>query len=244
MDYDLKNILVIDIETISCVEEYGLLEERLQKQWDKKSSTFKDADLKSSSELFGEKAGIYAEFGKVVTIAVGFYILDEENDTVGLRIKAFAGHDEALVLNDFKNLLETKFDQEKLLLCAHNGKEFDFPYLCRRMLVNGITIPSILDIGGKKPWEVKHIDTMELWKFGDRKSYTSLELLASLFNVSSSKDQIDGSMVTSVYYKEKDLLSIAKYCMEDVAVTSQIFLKLNNKHNFDTQNINYLPITL
>ena len=243
MDYDLKNILVLDIETISCVEQYGQLGERLKKQWDKKSSTFKDADVKSSSELFEEKAGIYAEFGKVVTIAIGFYIIDDENDKIGLRVKAFAGHEEASLLKDFKNLLEEKFDQQNLLLCAHNGKEFDFPYLCRRMLVNGIALPSILDTGGKKPWEVNHIDTMELWKFGDWKNYTSLELLASLFDVPSSKDQIDGSMVSSTYYKEQDLSSIATYCMHDVAVTSQVFLKLNNIQNFDTQNINYLPIS-
>jgi len=242
MDYDLKNILVVDIETISCVEQYDQLEERFKKLWDKKSSTFKEADVKSSSELFEQKAGIYAEFGKVVTIAVGFYIIDDDNDKIGLRVKAFTGHDEASLLSDFKSLLEAKFDQDKLLLCAHNGKEFDFPYLCRRMLANGIQLPPILDTAGKKPWEVNHIDTMELWKFGDRKSYTSLDLLAGIFKVPSSKDQIDGSMVTTVYYKEKDFSRIATYCMQDVAVTSQIFLKLNNIQNFDTQNINYLPL--
>ena len=244
MDYDLQHILVLDIETISCVEQYNELDERLQKQWDKKSASFKEADVKSSSELFGEKAGIYAEFGKVVAIALGFFVVDDSTKKIGLRVKAIAGEDEPKVLSDFKNLLETKFDQDNLQLCAHNGKEFDFPYLCRRMLVNGISLPSILDTGGKKPWEVNHIDTMELWKFGDRKNYTSLDLLASLFDVPSSKDQIDGSMVTNVYYKEKGLSRIATYCMHDVAVTSQVFLKLNNIQNFDPLNIKYLPISV
>ena len=242
MEYDLKNILVLDIETVSCKESYEELDERLKKQWDRKSQNFKDADIKSSSELFQEKAGIYAEFGKVVVIAVGLFILDEENSNIGLRVKAFSGHNEEQVLCDFKNLLESKFDQDNLLLCAHNGKEFDFPYLSRRMLVNGLNLPAILNTGGKKPWEVRHIDTMELWKFGDRKSFTSLDLLASLFNIPSSKDQIDGSMVTEVYYKENDLSRIATYCMHDVAVTSQVFLKLNHIENFDLERINFLPI--
>ena len=243
MDYDLKNILVLDIETVSCVEEYKLLDDRFKKQWDKKSSNFKEADVKSSSELFEEKAGIYAEFGQVVVIAVGFFIVEDKSDKIGLRVKSFAGQEEVDILNNFKSLLENKFDQKNLLLCAHNGKEFDFPYLCRRMLINGIPLPTILDTSGKKPWEVNHVDTMELWKFGDRKSFTSLDLLASLFDIPSSKEGIDGSMVSQVYYKENDLSRIANYCMQDVAVTAQVFLKLNHIQNFDTENINYLPIS-
>lgn len=241
MDFDLKNILILDIETVSCVEKYDLLDDRLKKLWDKKSAGFKEADIKSSSELFQERAGIYAEFGQVVVIALGYFITNDDG-TIGLRIKAFSGQDEAKVLSDFKYLLENKFDQENLLLCAHNGKEFDFPYMCRRMLVHGISLPSVLDISGKKPWEVQHIDTMEMWKFGDRKSFTSLDLLASLFQIPSSKDDIDGSMVTTVYYKENNLERIATYCMYDVAVTAQVFLKLNNIQNFDTNNINFLPV--
>lgn len=239
----MKNILVLDIETISCVEKYSMLDDRLKKQWDKKSSSFKDASIKSSSELFDEKAGIYAEFGKVVVIAVGYFVVNEDDGKIGLRIKAFSGHEENIILNDFKNLLETKFDQTVLQLCAHNGKEFDFPYMCRRMLLNGIQLPDVLETSGKKPWEVNHIDTMELWKFGDRKSFTSLELLSSLFGISSSKDDIDGSMVNSVYYNEDGLDRIATYCMHDVAVTAQILLKLKNVENFDPENIVYLPIT-
>ena len=242
MDFDLKNILILDIETVSCVEKYDLLDDRLKKLWDKKSAGFKEADVKSSSELFQERAGIYAEFGQVVVIALGYFTTNDDG-TIGLRIKAFSGQDEAKVLSDFKYLLENKFDQENLVLCAHNGKEFDFPYMCRRMLVHGISLPSVLDISGKKPWEVRHIDTMELWKFGDRKSFTSLDLLASLFQIPSSKDEIDGSMVTTVYYRENNLERIATYCMHDVAVTAQVFLKLNNIQNFDTNNINYLPVT-
>ncbi len=237
---DLKNILILDIETIGCAKEYNDLDERLKKQWDKKSSYFQQNDTLSSSELFSEKAGIYAEFGKIITIAVGFFT-ETDNNRIGLRVKAFAGDDEKKILNDFKGLLD-KFNQNTLVFCAHNGKEFDYPYISRRMLVNHIELPVALDIRDKKPWEIKHIDTMELWKFGDRKNFTSLDLLAAIFEIESSKDGIDGSMVNSVYYNDGDINKIAEYCMQDVTVTAQLYLKLNNIHSFNIQEVNYLPL--
>lgn len=222
----LQNILFLDIETVSCVEEYSLLNERIAALWDKKSGFIKNEEELTSAEMFTKRAAIYAEFGKIVTIAVGIITLDENKENT-LRVKAFADDDESKILRDFKNLLEKKFDQSKLLLCAHNGREFDFPYMCRRFLINQIPIPQVLQLEGKKPWEIMHIDTMELWKFGDRKSYTSLDLLAAIFDIESSKDDIDGSMVHEVYYKNKQLDRIAHYCMQDVLVTAQLFLKLN-----------------
>ncbi|HEY8400107.1 MAG TPA: ribonuclease H-like domain-containing protein, partial [Cytophagaceae bacterium] len=155
------------------------------------------------------------------------FYLDSEGKR-SLKVKSFAGDDEKILLLEFKELLE-KFNQDKLTLVAHNGKEFDFPYLCRRMLINQIELPSVLNIGGKKPWEINHIDTLELWKFGDRKSYTSLELLAAVFDIPTSKDDIDGSMVNEVYYQQRDLEKIACYCRKDVIVTAQLLLKLHNE---------------
>ncbi len=240
MRIDLKNILVLDIETIACEKDYHDLSDRLKKQWDKKSSYFQNNDSLSSAELFSEKAGIYAEFGKIITISVGFFT-QPENKGVGLRIKAFAGNDEKKILTDFKDLLD-KFDQDKLAFCAHNGKEFDYPYISRRMLVNQIELPSSLDLRNKKPWEINHIDTMQEWKFGDFKNFTSLDLLAAIFGIESSKEGIDGSMVNSVYYQDGDIDKIADYCMQDVAVTAQLYLKLNNIHSFNTEEVQYLPI--
>lgn len=222
---DLKHILFLDIETVSCEPTFDKLSERMKPLWEKKASFLKSDEPSSPEELYLEKAGIYAEFGKIVTIAVGYFT--NHDDNLSLRVKAFASHDEKALLENFKQLLETHFDQKKLALCAHNGKEFDFPYLCRRMLVNGILPPSALDIAGKKPWEVLHLDTLELWKFGDRKNFTSLDLLAALFDIPSSKSDIDGSMVSHTYYIEKDLEKIAKYCKQDVVVTAQLFLKFN-----------------
>ena len=152
------------------------------------------------------RAAIFAEFGKVITIGLGFFA--QENSEWKFRVTCLMGHDEKVLLEEFKTIL-SKFDEENLLLCAHNGKEFDFPYLCRRLLVNGLTIPYCLDMSGKKPWEVQHLDTMHLWRFGDYKHYTSLETLAAIFDVPTSKTDIDGSMVGEVYYKEKDLKRIA-----------------------------------
>ena len=223
---DLSNMLFLDIETVSCVSDYYLLNERLKPLWDKKAAFLRNEEEFSAEELFVKRAAIYAEFGKIVTIAVGFISNDEQGQPT-LRVKAFASDDEKEILEDFKALVMNKFDQKKLMLCAHNGKEFDFPYMCRRYLINGIPLPECLSLSGKKPWEVNHIDTMEMWKFGDKKSYTSLELLAAIFDVPSSKDDVHGSIVTEVYYEAKELARIAKYCMQDVAVTAQLFLKMN-----------------
>ena len=236
----LNQILILDIETVACDKDYSHLSERLKKQWDKKSSHMPNPNALTSAELFEERAGIFSEFGKIVTIALGFYT-ELDNKKIGLRVKAIADHEESKILNDFKEILQ-KFDQSKLIFCAHNGKEFDYPYIGRRMLVNGIELPDSLELRNKKPWEINHVDTMEEWKFGDRKNFTSLDLLATIFGIESSKDGIDGSMVNSVYYKENDLNRIADYCMQDVAVTAQLYLKLNNIHTFSTTDIQYLPI--
>jgi DNA polymerase elongation subunit (family B) len=238
-DQIFRNILVIDIETASMVERYEDLSPRMQALWEKKSSFMQQNDERSSDELFFDKGAIFAEFGKVICISVGFFTKEEDN-SVGIRIKSFAFETEKETLMSFKNLVEAKFGAKDLRMVAHNGKEFDFPYLCRRMLVNGIEIPATLDIRDKKPWEINHIDTMELWKFGDRKNFTSLDLLAALFDVESSKEDIDGSQVNEVYYKEKDLERIPKYCQRDVMVTAQVFLKLNGFQEINDDHIKYL----
>lgn len=222
----LKNILFLDIETASCVADYQELDDQFRLLWDKKAAILGKMDPKAVSDLFFEKAAIYAEFGKVIAIGLGLITFDE-NDEPTLRIKGLSDHDEKALLQKLRKLLELQFQQDSLRLCAHNGKEFDFPYLCRRMLVQGISLPQVLDTAGKKPWEVNHLDTMEMWKFGDRKSFTSLHLLATLFNITSSKGPMDGSQVNHYYYIKNDLESITRYCMQDVVVTAQVFLKLN-----------------
>lgn len=222
----LKNILFLDIETTSCVGSYQELDGALKPLWDKKAATLRNTDQDKAGDLFFEKAAIYAEFGKVVVIGLGIVAFDAY-DVPTLRVKALKGHDEKALLQEFKEVLETGFQQNDLRLCAHNGKEFDFPYLCRRMLIHGIPLPRALDIAGKKPWEVTHLDTMELWKFGDRKSFTSLHLLAILFGVDSSKEVMEGSEVNHYYYTENNLDKIVVYCLQDVVVTVQIFLKMN-----------------
>ena len=235
----VKNFLVIDIEPASVYQEYTEMDERMQALWDKKATYMQNPDEYAPEKLYFDKGAIYAEFGKVICISVGVFT-KEDNQSLGLRIKSFALETEEETLLAFKNLIETKFDQRQLRMVAHNGKEFDFPYLCRRMLVNGIEIPEALDLRDKKPWEINHIDTMELWKFGDRKNFTSLELLATLFGIETSKDDIDGSRVNEVYYKEKDLERISKYCQRDVMVTAQVFLKLNGFQQIDNQHIIFL----
>jgi len=218
----LKNILFLDVETISGHDKFDKLEERAQKQWLRKASFLKREDGITDEDLYFERAGIYAEFGKVIVISLGYF--HQSDDQLTFRIKTLSGKDEYALLKEFKELLHKMDDDIKL--CAHNGREFDFPYLSRRMLINGLALPVALDLSGKKPWEVNHLDTMDMWKFGDWKHFTSLELLATVFGIESSKSTIDGSMVNEVFYKNDDLETIASYCKDDVIVTAQVYSKL------------------
>lgn len=213
----LENILFLDIETVPAYSEFEAVPERFKKLWEKKAATLRNQNEDFSAKDIYHKAGIYAEFGKVVCVSCG-YINGSE-----ARLKSFYGDDEKVLLEEFSQLLQQHYNYPEALLCAHNGKEFDFPYLARRMLVNQIELPSILDLAGKKPWEIRHLDTLELWKFGDYKHYTSLELLAALFDISTPKDDIDGSEVARVYWEENNLERIAVYCQKDVLTTIQLF---------------------
>jgi DNA polymerase elongation subunit (family B) len=221
---ELRDILFIDIETVASTDDYSSMDERMKVQWSRKANFFRRDTQLTDEQLFHERAGIHAEFGKIVCIAVGRY-LDQESGELGLKTKVYCDHNEADLLLNFKQMIE-KFDAANLRLCAHNGKEFDYPYLCRRMLINSIPLPAVLNLSGKRAWEVPHLDTMELWKFGDYKHYTSLDLLAALFQIPSSKNNIDGSQVNYVYHHDKDLERISEYCRADVVVLAQLFLKL------------------
>jgi uncharacterized protein YprB with RNaseH-like and TPR domain len=224
MNQELRDILFLDIETVGCSDDYNSLDDRLKVQWARKANFFKQRDDQHTDEtLFYERAGIYAEFGKVIVIGIGRYTENEKGE-LGFKVKSLYGDDERKLLQEFKAIVDKMDASTKL--CAHNGKEFDFPYLSRRMLVNDISLPSVLNLAGKKSWEVPHLDTMELWKFGDYKHYTSLDLLAAIFNIPSSKGEIDGSQVNEVYYKEKNIKKIADYCQRDVIVVAQLYLKM------------------
>lgn len=234
---EFRDLLFIDIETVAATPDYNTLDERLKEQWARKAAFLKREPGRTDEEVFHDRAGIYAEFGKIICIAVAKFC-DQESGELGLRTKVYAGHDEKAVLSDFKTMIE-KLDSSTLRLCAHNGKEFDFPYLCRRMLINGIPLPAALNLSGKKAWEVQHLDTMEMWKFGDHKNFTSLDLLAAIFDIPSSKKDMDGSQVNTVYYQENNLEKISTYCRGDVVVMAQLFLKLKgypvvSEHNLIT----------
>jgi DNA polymerase elongation subunit (family B) len=230
---EFRDLLFVDIETVAATPDYQDLNERMKEQWARKASFFKRENKLTDEDVYNDRAGIYAEFGKIVCIAVGKFC-DQESGELGLRTKVYSGHDEKTLLTDFKAMVE-KIDPIALRLCAHNGKEFDFPYLCRRMLINGISLPAALNLSGKRAWEVQHLDTMELWKFGDYKHFTSLDLLAAIFDIPSSKNDMDGSQVNHVYHKENDLEKISQYCRGDVVVLAQLFLKLKG-HSIISEN--------
>ncbi len=230
---NIYNIMFLDIETVPLFPSYDEMDDRLKLLWDKKSSFFRKED-ESPKDVY-QRSGIYAEFGKIVCISVGHIIACEDGHK--LRLKSFADANEKKILSEFTDMLNKFSETRSALLCAHNGKEFDFPYICRRLLINGLRLPETLNISGKKPWEIMHLDTMELWKFGDYKHYTSLDLLTTIFNIPSPKDDIDGSMIAETFWEKSDLKSISTYCQKDVLAIAQLFLRYTNRELILAENI-------
>lgn len=226
---EIENLLFLDIETAPLAPNYEGLEPRMRELWDSKMLRYQRQDPeKDGAQLFLEKAGIHAEFGRVVCISCGYVFFDDATGEPEIKMKSYFGEDEKKILTDFSKMLN-KWTRAKSgrTLCAHNGKEFDFPYLGRRYLIQGLEVPYILKIQGKKPWEVNFVDTMELWKFGDYKAYTSLNLLSAVLGIPSPKDDIDGSQVRRVFWEEKDHERIKTYCEKDVLTTAQVLLRMS-----------------
>ncbi len=225
---DLTNVLVLDIETVSGYKSFDNLSEPMQKLWKIKAEQIQrrlpEEDHLEVAEAFEEKAGIYAEFGKIVCISVG--VFKKVEGKFQFYLKSFYGDDEKKLLGEFSAML-AKFipDTRTKYLCGHNIKEFDIPYTCRRMLIQGMQLPKALQINGKKPWELGHLlDTMEQWKFGDYKNYTALKLLCGVFGIPTPKDDIDGSEVGRTYWQENDVKRIEVYCKKDVLATARLLM--------------------
>ncbi len=228
---NLQNMLFLDIETVPQYASFDEVPPRLQELWGLKT-VLQRRNQETPDEFYG-RAGIWAEFGKIVCVSVGIFKNDQN-----FRVKSFCCEKETEILKDFISMLDSQ--SPSLMLCAHNGKEFDFPYLCRRMLINGLKIPAQLDMIGKKPWEINHLDTMELWKFGDYKNYTSLSLLAAIFNIPTPKDDIDGSQVGAVYWAENDLERIKIYCQKDVVTTARLLQKFKGLTILEDEQVTYV----
>lgn len=230
---NLKEILFLDIETVPEFENWKDLSKEAQELFDKKTQYQRKE--KVTADEFYDRAGIWAEFGKIICITVGYFVeIDKKKQ---LRLTSFFGDDEFKVLVDFKELLDKHFNNKNNVLCAHNGKEFDFPFIARRMIIHQIQLPGKLNLFGKKPWEVPHLDTLDLWKFGDYKHYTSLKLLTSILGIPSPKDDIDGSEVSDVYYKQKNIDRIVSYCEKDTIAVAQIILRFNNEKLLSEKDI-------
>ena len=244
---DIANVLFLDIECVSGEPHFEELPEHMQELWEIKARSLNRSEEETgpekAAELYLDRAAIYAEFGKIICISVGFVVRDKDDQRLKLRLKSFAGENEQEVLEEFSHLLEQYFNNpDRHFLCGHNIKEFDIPYICRRLVIQQMPFPKMLDITGKKPWETKHLlDTMELWKFGDKKSFTSLKLLAAVLNFPSPKEDIDGSQVGRVFWEENDVDRIAIYCEKDVLATVQLFLRLRRMPILTEDQIFHVP---
>ena len=229
-----EHVLFIDIETVPQSENLVSVPENMQKLWTKKAGQI-GKEGESAEDLYG-RAGIYSEFGKIVCISAGKIF--RKGKERAYRVKSYCGDDERAILQEFSGMLTTFMANPAHRICAHNGQEFDFPFIARRMLINGLQLPLVLDIAGAKPWEIKDvmIDTLQLWKFGDYKHYTSLELLCAIFNIPTPKDDIDGSQVAGIYYKEFDIQRIARYCEKDTLAIAQLILRFKGEPLISPEN--------
>jgi len=242
---DLSNILFLDIETVSQHPKYEQLSDRLKPLWHKKAKGIlrkydEEITDEELAQSYTDRAAIFAEFGKIVCISVGFVSRDKDTLKATLRLKSFSNKDEKILLHEFTELLNQHYNNpNKHGICGHNIKEFDIPYICRRLIINQMPLPSILNIAGKKPWETKHlIDTLTLWKFGDFKNYTSLNLLTAIFDIPSPKDDIDGSQVGVTFWNEEDGLDrITAYCEKDVLATAQLYMRFSLSPLIDDENV-------
>ncbi len=229
---NLEHILFLDIETVPEHQDFNDLNDEMKYLWAEKTKYQRKEDF--SPEEFYDRAGIWAEFGKIVCISVGYFTF--KGEVRSFRTTSFYGEEKQLLL-DFKNLLELHFNRPHHLLCAHNGKEFDFPYIARRMIIHSISLPEKLNLFGKKPWEIAHLDTLDLWKFGDYKHYTSLKLLTGILGIPSPKDDIDGGQVREVFYEQGDIDRIIIYCEKDTVAVAQILLRLRQEELLDNDEV-------
>ncbi len=220
----LDNILFLDIETVPLEENFNSLDDEMKQLWEQKTQYQRKDEF--TAEEFYDRAGIWAEFGKIVCISVGYFTT--KGDIRNFRVTSFFGEEKKILL-DFNNLLNNHFDGSQNILCGHNAKEFDFPFIARRMIINNVSIPNKLNLFGKKPWEIQHLDTLELWKFGDYKHFTSLKLLTKILGIPSPKGDIDGSQVGHVFYVENDIDRIVTYCEKDVIAVAQVFLRFRKE---------------
>jgi 3'-5' exonuclease len=233
---DLSKILFLDIETAPQTYKYEDLDATTAKLFGDKTR-FMIKEDSPVEEVYDKRASIYAEFGKIVAISCGF--IAETRAGKQIRLKSFYHEDEETLLMQFVRMVNEHFGSPYHAMCAHNGKEFDFPYIARRLLIHGLDLPEMLNIAGKKPWEVNHLDTMELWKFGDYKSFTSLPLLCHVFGIPTPKDDISGADVARVYWEENDVKRIAKYCEKDVVALIQLLLRMRGDNLVDESEIHF-----
>ena len=233
-----QNPVFLDIETTTCVATYEALSERLKELWDHKAAHLGAKTPEEGRDLFLEKGGLFAEFGRIVAIAIGYISKDGEREL--LSVKGLANNDERALLTAFKDIITQFETYGTIQLCAHNGKRFDFPYLCKRMTIQRIALPEALNIQGKKPWEIAHLDTIDMWKFGNNESYVSLDLLTAVLDLPSNKDEIKGEDVGEYYYQKGDLTSIMHYCRKDVVALAQVFRRLSFLPLLAKENIQYV----
>jgi DNA polymerase elongation subunit (family B) len=200
-------------------------------------------DNKMIEALYNNKAPLHPEFGKIVCISIGYIdgeipekIEDKPEVELKLKLKSFYGHDEVKLLQDFLNATKsaiTNAVNPTYHLCGHNIMNYDVPFIAKRFIINGLKLPAMFDLDGKKEWNLPYfIDTRNVWKFNVYDSNCSLDLLCNLFDVESSKEGgISGKDVRDVFYIENDVQKIAMYCEEDVRALAQVYLKMKSLQN-------------
>lgn len=234
----LKNRLFIDVKTVAGSSSFDELDERLQRQWEQKAAYFGNEEGWSVAKWYDNRASYYAEYGKIICIGIGGLYWDDD-DAPFLKAKTLYDDDEARLLRTFIDLID-KYPANELVLCAHNGKEFDYPYLCRRILVHGFELPATLRLSGRKPWDIPHQDTLEMWRFGDSRHYVPLDLLAAVLNLPTQPLKLTGDQTSLVYYQPQGMSRIREYTRESIVTLVQVYLRLLGAPLVEEQHITRL----
>lgn len=227
----ITKILFLDIETVGISEDYDTCESdnpEIAQQFSKYFDWFQkrfpedaNVDIDAKNFMFRRRTALVPEFAKIVCVSVSFV-----TDKGDIKSQTFSGDDEKKVLLDSQTLLE-RCGKLGFYLCGHNLKNFDIPMLAKRMVINGLLPPSILPSYDTKPWEIKAIDTKEIWQFGSYTSIGSLDLMCTCLDIPSPKDgEITGEKVHDAYWNDGKLKEIAEYCERDVKVLVDVIKKL------------------
>ncbi len=233
---ELKQMVFIDIETIRGKKTYNdVITENpaLDDYWQTKHTQIREKEplsyghIEDSAEMYEKMAALYPEWGQIVCISIGQIKFDEDGNPIKFTTKSFSGLYEKILLEEFNETASKIMSKyPRMQWVGHNIKGFDMPYIIKRSLINGVRVPNVFHLQKQKPWESQLIDTNDVWKFNGWNG-ARLGLLTEILNIPSPKQDMDGKMVSDVFWEDGDLNRISEYCEMDINATANVMLRIS-----------------